>query len=294
MEVGAPRSGVGEAAGEGLVEVVGAAQSGRGGGAGLVEEAGFVEGGEGLADLGPVGFLGVQGGGELGLDDADAARLQGAQRPGGVLEGGGEVAGVEADADAVGGGVAERGEGGDGVGGGLDGAARFGLQADADGAAGEVGEGVEPFGESGEGAQRGAVAAAVVVGAPGEGKGGDGALGDVVGEQGGEEAGEVGGVGEAGALGPVGPVDAVLDLGLAESLVGEAVEGDDLEAAPVEVAAEGAQGGGVGDEGGGRVAGEPQPDAEPVAAQALADGLAVVAELARTPSRVSAGWTLVQ
>ncbi len=86
-------------------------------------------------------------------------------------------------------------------------------------------------------------------------------------------------MGEAGAFGPVGPVDAVLDLGLAEPLVGEAVEGDYFEAAPVEVAAEGAQGGGVGDEGGGRVAGEPQADAEPVAAQALADGLAVVAEL---------------
>ena len=63
VEVGAPGRGVGQGvAGEGLAEVVGAAQAGGGAGAGLVQEAGFVEGGEGLADFGEMGVFGVQGG----------------------------------------------------------------------------------------------------------------------------------------------------------------------------------------------------------------------------------------
>lgn len=52
-------------AGDGLVEVVGAAQSGGGAGAGLVQEAGFGEGSERGAYLGEVGVFGVQCGGEL-------------------------------------------------------------------------------------------------------------------------------------------------------------------------------------------------------------------------------------
>ncbi len=63
VEVGAPRGGVGQGvAGEGLAEVVGAAQARGGEGAGLVQEAGFVEGGEGRADFGEMGVFGVQGG----------------------------------------------------------------------------------------------------------------------------------------------------------------------------------------------------------------------------------------
>lgn len=182
----------------------------------------------------------------------------------GFFEGGGEVAGVDADADAV---VADRGERGDGVAGGLDDAARFGFEGDADGASGELLERVEAFGQ---GAQRGAggLGALVVVGgAPGERQGGDAALGDVVGEQSGEHAGEGGGVLQAFGVGPVGFVDAVLDLLGAEALVGEAVEGDDLEAAPLQFAAEVTEGGGVGDEGAGGVLGQPQADAEPVPAE---------------------------
>src|SRR5690606_32641394 len=134
----------------------------------------------------------------------------------------------------------------------------------------------------GEGAQGGAGrlrAPLVVGGAPGEGKGGDAAVGDVVGEQSGEDPGQRDGVVQAFWVAPVRGVDAVLDLLGAEALVGEAVEGDDLEAPPFEFAAQSAQGGGVGDEGVGGVLGEPQADAQPVPAEAAADGLAVVAEL---------------
>lgn len=63
VEVGAPGAGLGQdRAGEGLAEVVGAAQAGGGEGAGLVQEAGFVERGEGVADGGEMGVFGVQGG----------------------------------------------------------------------------------------------------------------------------------------------------------------------------------------------------------------------------------------
>ena len=58
------------------------------------------------------------------------------------------MAGVDADADAV---VADRGERGDGVAGGLDGAAGFGFEADADGSAGQLLEGVQAFGEGAQG-----------------------------------------------------------------------------------------------------------------------------------------------
>ena len=95
-------------------------------------------------------------------------------------------------------------------------------------------------------------------------------------------------------LGPVRLVDAVLDLLGAEPLVREAVEGDDFEAAAVEFGAQPAQGGGVGGEGVGGVLGQPQADAEAVAAEAAAYGFAVVAELGEDAVEVSAGWTLVQ
>ena len=262
--------------GEGLVEVVGGTQAGGGGGPGLVQEAGFGEGGEGLAYLGEMGVFGVQGGGELGFDDGDTGCGEGVQRGVGIFEGGGEVAGVDADTDAV---VADRGERGDGVVGRLDDAAGFRFQADADGAAGQLFEGVEAFGE---GAQRGAGgqrALVVVRGAPGEGQGGDGPVGDVVREKPGEDAGQGGGVVEAFRVGPVRRVDAVLDLLGAEALIGEAVEGDDLEAAPVEFGAQAAQRRGVGDQGVGGVPGEPQTDTEPVAAEAAPYGFAVIAKL---------------
>ena len=95
----------------------------------------------------------------------------------------------------------------------------------------------------------------------------------------GEYPGQVGGVGEPLGVGPVRLVDAVLDLFGAVAVVEEAVEGDDFEAAPVEFAAQAAQGGGVDDQGAGRVPGQPQADAEAVAAEASAYGFAVVAEL---------------
>ena len=181
VEVGAPWGGVGQGvAVEGLAQVVRAAQAGGGGRAGLVQEAGFVEGGERLADFGEMGVFGVQGGRELGSDDGDAGlgeRVQGGVR---IFEGGGEVAGVDADADAV---VADLAERGDGVCGGLEGAAGFRFQADTDGAAGEFGEGVEAFREGDQGGQGGGRALVVVGGAPGERQGGDAAFGDVVGEE---------------------------------------------------------------------------------------------------------------
>src|SRR5690606_3571891 len=247
-----------------------------GDGAGLVQEAGLGEGGQRLADLGEMGLFGVQGGGQLGLDDGHPGPgevVQGGVR---VLEGGGEVAGVDADADAV---VADRGQRCEGVAGGFDDAAGFGFQGDPDGASGEVLEGVEAFGEGAQGGAGGGGPPVVVGGAPGQRQGGDAAFGDVVGEQPGEDAGQGRRVLQPLGVGPVGLVDAVLDLVRAESLVGEAVEGDDLQAPLFECAAQSAQSGGVADEGAGGVPGEPQADAETVPAQAAADGLAVVAEL---------------
>src|SRR5690606_18616837 len=244
--------------------------------AGLVQEAGLGEGGQRLADLGEVGLFGVQGGGELGLDDGHPGPgevVQGGVR---VLEGGGEVAGVDTDADA---GVADRGQRGEGVMGGLGDAAGFGFQGDPDGASGEVLEGVEAFGEGAQCGVGGGVPAVVVSGAPGQRQGGDAALGDVVGEQSGEDAGQGRRVLQALGVGPVRLVDAVLDLVRAEAPVGEAVEGDDLQAAFLQGAAQPAQGGGVGDQGPGGVPGEPQADPQAVPAEAAAHGFAVVAEL---------------
>ncbi len=175
-------------------------------------------------------------------------------------------------------------EGADRVRGGLDGAAGFGLQADADGAAGELVQRVQPLGEEAQRVEGGVLpfggaADRVEVGAPAEGEGGDGAFGGVVGEQGGQQPRQVGGVVQPFGFGPIGPVDAVFDVLVAESLVGEAVEGDHFEAAAVQLTAEPAQRRGVGGQCAGGVPGEPEPDAQAVAAQALADRFAVVAEL---------------
>lgn len=147
------------------------------------------------------------------------------------------MAGVDADADAV---VSDGGERCDRVGGGLDRAAGFGFEADPDGLAGQLGQDVETFGEGGEGGVRraGGLRVAGVRGAPGDREGGDGAFGDVVGKQCGQEPGKIGGVGEPFGVRPVRLVHPVLDLFGAEAFIGETVQGDDFEAAAVEFGAQ--------------------------------------------------------
>lgn len=221
-------------------------------------------------------MFGVERGGELRLGDGDSGGGERVEGGAWVFEGGREVAGVEADADAGARYAAERG---DGVGDRFDGAAGFRFEADPDASSGELLECVEAGGERGQGGAGGGGRAGAEGGAPGEGQGGDGSLADVLGEERGEEPGQVGGVGEAFGTGPVGLVDPVLDLVGAEALVGEAVQGDHFEAAAVEFGAQGAERGRVGGQGVGGGACEPEADAETIAAEAAADGLAVVAEL---------------
>src|SRR4029079_6486545 len=96
-----------------------------------------------------------------------------------------------------------------GVAGGPGRAAGFGFEAYADVPAGEVLEDVEAFAERDEGGAGGLGAPVVLVCPPVKRQRGDGAAGDVVGQQSGEDAGEGGGVLQAFGVGPVRLVDAV-------------------------------------------------------------------------------------
>ena len=123
-----------------------------------------------------------------------------------------------------------------------------------------------------------------------ERQGRDAAARGVVGQQAGEHLGEVDGVGQARRLGPVGVVDAVLDHLVLEAPVGEAVEGHDLEAARVELAAQPVGGGRVPGQGAGDGGAQPQPQRRARSrAEVPAHGQGEAVELADDRLEVLAG-----
>ena len=200
---------------------------------------------------------------------------------GGLLEAGGEVAGVEADPDRLG--VDHPAEAGHRVVGGVDDAAGLGLQPDPDRAAGLGADLAERLGELAEPSPGGGVAVGEPRRAPAEGDGGDAAGGRVVGQQPREHRRAVDRVVEPGRLGPVGVVDRALDDLVVEAGVREGVEGHDLEPEGVELAPEAGEGGGVPGEHPRGLRREPEAHPEQVGPEGGADAGGVRAQLVEQP-----------